>query len=199
MKIFKCNWVASAWLIAALFWLAIPLSYADDRASSKLKHVLFDNLYSATSALEGQLAEDAIWQFWFDQSPSAEVRISLDAGMERRLAYDFEAAEQLLDVVVESAPSYAEGYNQRAFVRFLRENYDGALSDLEAALSIEPKHFGAMSGLFHVLLRQNRQKAAYDMLQQAVDVHPWLKERSSLPKELWTDRYRAIHQPGQEI
>lgn len=161
--------------------------------------ILFENLANAENELEGRLAEESIWQFWFSQSPSPDVRASLDAGIKRREAYDFEAAEHHLDKVVESAPNYAEGYNQRAFVRFLRENYNDAQTDLETALELEPNHFGAMSGLYRILQRQNRQKAAMKMLQLAVDIHPWLKERSALPKALWPKSFRDLHDPGLEI
>jgi len=160
---------------------------------------LFTDLANATSELEGKHIEDAIWRFWFNQSPTEEIRSWLDAGIERREAYDYEAAEQHFDKVVSAAPEYAEGYNQRAFIRFLRENFVDAKTDLEKALELEPNHFGALSGLFHVLFRQNQQDDAMKSLQQAVTIHPWLKERSSLPKAWWPEAYRRIHDPDQEI
>ena len=59
----------------------------------------------------------------------------LDTGRERREAYAYDEAEENLDKVVELAPDYHEGYNQRAFVRFLRENYEGSLPDNESLKS----------------------------------------------------------------
>jgi len=180
--------------------LLLPLystvAYSDEQ-SDKLK--LFEALASAKSAQVAKNAESAIWEYWFDQSPTPNVRASLDAGMERREAYDYEAAENHFDLVVTSAPDYAEGYNQRAFIRFLRENYEEAQADLEVVLSLEPDHFGAMSGMYHILQIQNRPKAAIKILQKAVKVHPWLNEHAALPKAMWPDNYRKIHEPGQEI
>jgi len=192
-------------ITALLMTIAVLLSplvvaNSDDSSSSDTERkILFEALANAENEQQGRNAEGDIWRFWFDQSPTEEVRTALDAGMERREAYDFEAAENILDTVVESAPAYAEGYNQRAFVRFLREKYDDSQEDLEKALELEPDHFGAMSGLFHILRRQNRQKAALSLLQKAVGIHPWLKERSALPESLWPKSYRDIHEPGQEI
>ncbi len=170
------------------------VSYSDARKSG-----LFESLTNARDEKEGRAAEDAIWQFWFSQSPDAKVRALLDAGIERREAYDFEAAEKHFDDLIDMAPDYAEGFNQRAFIRFLRQNYVMAQADLEVALELEPAHFGAMSGLYHILLGQNRPKSALRMLQSAVEIHPWLKERTALPKAMWPDNYRALHSPGQEI
>ena len=101
--------------------------------------------------------------------------------------------------VIEAAPDYAEGYNQRAFVRFLREDFEGSLSDLEKTLEYKPWHFGALSGMYHVLRVQSRHSAALALLRKAVVIHPWIQERGALPKEMWPESYQLIHEPGQEI
>jgi len=168
-------------------------------ATDKDKAVLFERLASAKTELEGRLAEEAMWEFWFDQSPTPNIRQFLDAGMERRLAYDYEAAEKHLDQVVALAPDYVEGYNQRAFVRFLRQNYTEAQADLEIAIKLEPNHFGVLSGMYHVMMISNRPEVANNMLIQAVTIHPWIRERLALPKNLWPDSYRKLHDPEQEI
>ena len=160
---------------------------------------LLNRLGSASTEPDGRKAESHVWEFWFNESPGIEERKLLDQGRKRRESYDYAAAEKLFDELVEKAPDYAEGYNQRAFVRFLRENYDGALADLEVTLQMKPWHFGALSGMYHVLRLQNRHGAAFDLLQKAVEVHPWIQERGALPREMWPEKYRLIHEPGQEI
>lgn len=193
------RYLLSVLVLVSMITLAGTLRADDLSKLDQIKSELFNNLVTASTEQEGRTAEDAIWQFWFSSSPTADVRTSLDAGMERREAYDFEAAENHLDKVVKAAPDYAEGYNQRAFVRFLRENFVAAQTDLEIALELEPKHFGAMSGLYHILRIQNRTKAAMGLLKQAVTIHPWLQERGALPRDLWPDSYRDIHDPELKI
>ncbi|WP_052161653.1 tetratricopeptide repeat protein [Hoeflea sp. BAL378] len=144
---------------------------------------LFSALKNAKTEREGRIAENAIWQWWIEQAPTPEVRQAIDRGMERRASYDFEAAEAALDIAVREAPDYAEGFNQRAFVRFLRDNDDGALADLERAVELEPDHFGSWSGMYHLLMRMGRPEAAVAALSRAVDIHPWLKERGMLPPD----------------
>ena len=152
-----------------------------ETASQKEK--LFQTLKQAPTERDGRLAENAIWMWWLDQAPTPEVREAVDRGMERRESYDFEAAEAALDIAVREAPTYAEGWNQRAFVRFLRDNVEGALSDLEMAVDLEPDHFAAWSGMYHVLMRTGRPEAAIAALSKAVTIHPWLKERGMLPPD----------------
>jgi len=144
---------------------------------------LFKALKTAKTEREGRLAENAVWNWWLDQAPTLEVREAIDHGMKRREAYDFEAAEMAFDKAVEQAPDYAEGWNQRAFVRFLRDNVDGSLSDLEKAAELDPDHFAAWSGMYHVLIRMGRPEVAVSALTRAVTIHPWLKERGMLPPD----------------
>ncbi|WP_417418999.1 tetratricopeptide repeat protein [Hoeflea sp.] len=170
--------ITAAGLVPALT-VASPLSA--ETLSEREK--LFQALKTARTEREGRLAENAIWNWWLDQSPTPEVRAAIDHGMERRESYDFEAAEKAFDSVIEKAPDYAEGWNQRAFARFLRDNIDGALSDLEKAVELDPEHFGAWSGMYHVLMRMGRPEVATSALSRAVTIHPWLKERGMLPPD----------------
>ena len=161
--------------------------------------LLLKRLSVATTETQGRLAESAVWEHWFSESPSTEVYELLQEGRKRREAYDYEAADALFNRVIEAAPDYAEGYNQRAFVRFLREDFEGSLSDLEKTLEYKPWHFGALSGMYHVLRVQSRHSAALALLRKAVVIHPWIQERGALPKEMWPESYQLIHEPGQEI
>lgn len=187
----------AAFAIAALSiqFLLPSHSFADTAQVQAIEQELFQQLASAKNQQAGRQAESELWQFWMNQSPTAEVRTMLDAGMERREAYDFEAAEGHFDQVIEAAPAYAEGYNQRAFVRFLRQNYTGSLDDLEKTLEMKPDHFGALTGMYHILRLQNRHGAAFDMLQRAVVIHPWVQERGALPRDRWPESYKQIHDP----
>ncbi len=144
---------------------------------------LFGLLASARSEAEGRAIEDEIWRFWLDLAPDPQSRKLVDGAMERRESYDFAAAEALLDEAVTRAPDYAEAWNQRAFIRYLRDNDEGAEADLLRTLELEPRHFGALAGLFLVLYRQGRVEQANASLERAVRIHPWLKERTMLPPD----------------
>jgi len=167
---------------ACLVWVVTaPSVLHADTAGERDR--LFEALKTAPTEREGRLAENAIWNWWLDQAPTPEVREAIDYGMKRRESYDFEAAEEAFDEAVEKAPAYAEGWNQRAFVRFLRDNIDGSLSDLEKAVELDPDHFAAWSGMYHVLIRMGRPEVAVSALSRAVTIHPWLKERGMLPPD----------------
>ncbi len=170
------------------------------KMAEKVDHEeLFKALATATTAQQARQIESAIWESWFADAPTLEARQLLDAGITRREAYDYEAAEGLFDQLIEMAPDYIEGYNQRAFIRFLRENLSGSLTDLERVIASDPRHFGALSGMYHVLRSQGRHQTAMQVLRQAVEVHPWINEHAALPEEMWPDNYRRIRQPGLKL
>lgn len=172
---------ASAFLLS--LFLVVASTNGETQTSAQ-EDVLFEQLASAGSAAEGRKIEFQIWEYWTAKAPSDEVRAKLIRGMEKRRESDLSWAEDLFDEVIKEAPQYPEGWNQRGFARFLRGNLEGSLSDLEKTVELEPRHFGALSGMYHVLRLLNRKDAALRSLHKAVTINPWLKERNDLPKEL---------------
>ncbi len=140
---------------------------------------LLDRLAESASPGEARPLADALWLLW-RTAPDAEAQALLDRGIARREAYDFEDSERILDDLVTYCPDYAEGYNQRAFTRFLRQNYGDALTDLDRTLALEPRHFGALSGRGLVLMNMGRMILGQTSLKAALEVHPWLNERALL-------------------
>ena len=140
---------------------------------------LFTLLPLAANETEARQIEEEIWKSWMAQ-PGAEIRDLITKAMERRRWFDFEGARKILNKVVKMAPDYAEGWNQRAFILFLQEKYDQSLSDIERALALEPRHFGALAGQARILMRQGRFATGQKILKQAVKIHPFLRERSMI-------------------
>lgn len=118
-------------------------------------------------------AEAALWQMWC-RSGNAEVDALLIEGVEAMERRDFAEAERIFTRMVGRAPDFAEGWNKRATVRYLAENYEGSIADCEATLARKPHHFGALSGqgLGHVALGQHREAA--NLFRRTLAVHPHL-------------------------
>ncbi|MFD2854504.1 tetratricopeptide repeat protein [Seohaeicola zhoushanensis] len=75
-------------------------------------------------------------------------------------------------------PDYAEGYNQRAFAYYLTEKFGPALEDLDRAIALSPNHVAALSGRALTLLGLGRTEEAARALARALELNPWLSERS---------------------
>jgi tetratricopeptide (TPR) repeat protein len=118
-------------------------------------------------------AEAALWEMWH-RSGDREIDALLREGvavMERR---DLPGAEAIFARVIARAPAFAEGWNKRATIRYVAENYEGSIADCDETLSRNPHHFGALSGagLCYMALGRHREAAA--MFRRALAVHPRL-------------------------
>ena len=70
----------------------------------------------------------------------ARAKVAVDAKQ-------MDVALKLLDAVVKLRPDYIEGWNRRATIYYLQDDYPHAIQDIEQVLSREPRHFGALAGL----------------------------------------------------
>ncbi len=129
-----------------------------------------------------KIISNKLWEFYAD-APDGVSQEILDRGMRKRAAWDLLGARDDFDALVEYCPNYAEGYNQRAFVNFLRSDFAAALPDLERAISLSPQHVAAMSGRALVLIGLGRDADAQEALAAALELNPWLPERSLLKKK----------------
>ncbi len=146
----------------------------------------------ARSETEARVFSNQMWELWTD-APDAKSQTLLDRGMARREAWDLIGALDELNALVDYCPKYAEGYNQRAFVNYLRQDYGSALRDLDIAIELSPNHVAAISGRALSLLGLNRLDEARTALKDALDLNPWLSERALLAPG------GPLDPPGQDI
>ncbi len=138
--------------------------------------VLIDEAHAAQNDMQGRAVSNQMWELWLD-APDETAQSVLDHGMRARRSFDFVAALDAFTRLVAYCPDYAEGYNQRAFVHFLNQNYPAALEDLDRALALSPKHVGAQSGRALTLMNRDRLAEARAQLLEALANNPWLSER----------------------
>jgi tetratricopeptide (TPR) repeat protein len=136
-------------------------------------------LAGAPDPAHAQRAAAALWRFWFAAPDPVADRL-LMRGEERMGAGDYRAAEVFFAELVRWCPAYAEGWNRRAFARFLRGDLDGSLADIAETLAREPAHFGALSGKVQILLRQRRLEEMQAVIRRALEINPWAPERALL-------------------
>ncbi len=140
---------------------------------------LFAQIRSAETEMAARSLSAGLWELW-TMAPDEPSQALLNRGMNARAAYNFVEATDALDRLVDYCPDYAEGYNQRAFVSFLRQDFEAALVDLDRAIALSPRHTGALSGKALTLMGLGRNDEAQVVLREAVGLNPWLGERHLL-------------------
>ena len=134
---------------------------------------LFGALKAAPDEESAKAVEGRIWALW-SVSGSDTVDLLMTRAKAAADGKDFNLAIRLLGSVIELRPNYVEAWNRRATVYFLKHDYSGALADIREVLALEPRHFGALSGLGVILEEVGDEKHALDAFRRAQEVYPWL-------------------------
>ena len=155
---------------ALLLWCTSAQFAAADQNDPELDG-LFADLAKAEESPEARRIEGRIWQRWLIAPDEESQRLILvvESAMRNGL---MERALDVADQLVEGAPEYAEGWNKRATVRYLVGDYDGSVKDIRRTLLLEPRHFGAISGLGLIYLRQNDKPAALAAFEHVLEISP---------------------------
>ena len=134
---------------------------------------LFAELQTASDPSQASLIEGAIWQVW-GQSGKATVDLFFSKGVQAMSSRRLDAALEFFNTIVELDPDFAEGWNKRATVYFMMGDYEASIADVERTLALEPRHFGALSGLGMIYLRLDDPAGALDAFRRALEVDPHL-------------------------
>lgn len=117
------------------------------------------------------LAEYTLWAIWM-RAGSDKVNAALRRAVELISLNQLEDAEACLTGIIAADPQFAEAYNQRSIVRFLRGDYAGAMRDDRLTLRYNPWHFAAMAGLGHCFAAQGQARQALLAYRAAQLLHP---------------------------
>jgi tetratricopeptide (TPR) repeat protein len=162
-------------LIAATGASADGCPVAPDHAAA------LDGLYAevqrAPNEMIARTFSSQMWELWLE-APDEPSQMMLDEALRAMRVADYLRAMDRLNTLVSYCPFYAEGYNQRAFVNYLRADYSAALPDLDQAIKLNPRHTGALTGKALTLIALGRDDEAQPILKQAVALNPWLGERA---------------------
>ncbi len=140
-------------------------------AQSNFSQDLLDKLKATESSAEAANLEEEIWEAWL-LSGSPTVDMLMLRGVEASESADLELARDMFDRAIRIKPDYAEAWNRRALLFFNDGHYDEAIADLEVALTHEPRHFGAWTGLGMIFESIEEPDAALRAYRKVLEIHP---------------------------
>jgi tetratricopeptide (TPR) repeat protein len=144
---------------------------------------LFGALKAAPDEASAKHVEARIWAIWL-QTPSDTVALLMTRAKAAMDAQNSDVALKLLDAVVRLRPDYVEGWNRRATLYYLRNDYARSLEDIQQVLAREPRHFGALAGLGMIMQDLGDDKRALDAFRRALAVNPYIDKVPELVKTL---------------
>jgi len=175
---------ATRWLLlVALFLLAFMAGAKADQRDPRLDQ-LFADLQRTTNQSEADNLVTEIWQRWtaFENDPRATNLMAI--GIRQMNLGQFDNAERVFTDLARSHPQHAEVWNKRATVRFMRGNDSGSRRDIARVIDLEPRHFGALSGLGMINLRTGDLQAALQAFEAALRVNPHMDQAEAMIENL---------------
>lgn len=148
---------------------------------------LFETLETTASDEEAHRTEVEIWRIWIAHK-NPEIEKLMRRGMTAFSEDDQEGALEAFNGVVQADKGFAEGWNKRATVEYAMGDFDASIADIERTLALEPRHFGALSGLGQIYLALEKKALALKAFEAALKIDPHLtgvrEKVEELKKEL---------------
>lgn len=139
---------------------------------------LFSKLKRERNEKAAERIAGQIWQEW-NNSGSASIDLLMQWSQKAMDEQKFDIALDFLDQVVTLKPTYAEGWNRRATVHFMMQSLGKSMSDIDHTLQLEPRHFGALSGLAQIMKNTGRKELALDAYQRVLAIYPMMRSAQS--------------------
>ncbi|MDA9930330.1 tetratricopeptide repeat protein [Alphaproteobacteria bacterium] len=174
---------AALLLMLAILMMPITAAKADQR--DPRLDVLFDALQrTADSRAANQLTKE-IWDRWIAYDDGKAFRL-MQNGIGLMNKGELNNAEKIFSQIVTSYPDYAEAWNKRATVRFMQGDESGSRRDIARVIDLEPRHFGALTGLGMIHIRSGDLQAALQSYEAAIHFNPHLVYAKQMIYELAT-------------
>ena len=172
-----------ALVMAILFGLSsaggVVLASQDDARLDSL----FDALQTTDEYIVAAQPERDIWAAWTDTGDPDLNRLMVK-GSRAMVIGRFDMAMEAFDTIIEAVPNLAEGWNKRATAYYLLGDYEASVIDIQKTLALEPRHFGALSGLGLIYSAIGKDRAALKAWEKALTINPQMPGIKARVKEL---------------
>lgn len=153
----------------ALLLSATGVSFADQ--SDARLDVLFGKLHKTSSQYKANQIVSEIWTVWTEYDDET-AHFEMLKGIEAMGQQQLDTALTIFDHVVENNPGFAEAWNKRATVYYMMGKLDESLADVYVTLELEPRHFGALSGMGLIFASMGEYRKAIEAFEQALITNP---------------------------
>ena len=175
--------IFSFFLVSAILTIGHPLLAYADQNDPRLEQ-LFTDLQTPLSTAAVEAIEAKIWAHWTSFPDDESVENTMAKATQLMRQGRLQSAERIFSRIIDRAPDFAEAWNKRATVRFMIGNHDGSASDIAKVLQLEPRHFGALSGLGMIHMRAGNWESALKSYEAAFAIHPYLSNIEQLIDDL---------------
>ena len=137
---------------------------------------LFDQLKKSTDSSIALEIENKIWKIW-STHPSNDRRgyrltELLAQGSILMAKEELNRAYEIFSQIILADPNWSEAWNKRATVLYLLGRYQQSQRDIDVVLSLEKRHFGALSGQGLVQTELKNYEKAINSYKEVQKIYP---------------------------
>ena len=153
-----------------------------NNAYAEEKNFELDKLFKQLQTKELKIAlkiEKKIWKIWSTHPSEGRKGYRLTdmlAKGELMLAKkNLNEAIQIFSLIISVDPNWAEAWNKRATALYLSGKYEDSINDIKNVLQLEPRHFGAISGLGMNQIELRNYTQALKNYKKALKIYPTMQ------------------------
>jgi tetratricopeptide (TPR) repeat protein len=133
---------------------------------------LFLKLETEQNIIIASKIESKIWELWTTHPSEPILTELLSEGSYYMSQNQLANAHEMFSKAIELDPNWAEAWNKRATVLYLMGKYELSQNDIDKVLSLEERHFGALSGQGLVQSALKNYQLAIDSYIEAHKIYP---------------------------
>ncbi len=146
-------------------------TYATADQTAEQLPELFEQLQASSTPATAARFESQIWQYWLE-APDVASDSQMKQVSKAMAGADLAVALSLANQLVDNYPDYAEAWNKRATIHYLMGDNTASVADIRETIALEPRHFGAISGLGLIFMREQNLDAALDAFEKVLEISP---------------------------
>ena len=161
-------------------FLVIFLSHFNNILASDLDN-LFLKLKNSPDKTAAKQYENKIWEHWLTDGSNETSNLQMQRGVNLLQSGELQDALQIFKNLSKKEPLWAEPINKIATIKFLMGDYLGSVNDIQLTLQLEPRHFGAISGLVQINMFFKNYSEALKNLDYVILINPFISIQQIRP------------------
>jgi len=148
---------------------------ANSKNNTDQLNELFLKLKTEKNIAVASKIESKIWKLWTTHPSKSMLTDLLAEGSYYMSQNQLTNAHEIFSKAIELDPNWAEAWNKRATVLYLMGNYQLSQNDIDVVLSLEERHFGALSGQGLVQSALNNYQIAINSYKKVEKIYPAMR------------------------
>ena len=153
-------------------------------ADQKNLDQLFQKLKNENNQNIARNIEDQIWRLWTTHQSDNSLTQMMSYGTVLMNNRNYEEANRIFTKIIDTDPTWAEGWNKRATVYYYQKKYKLSQSDINKVIELEKRHFGALSGQGMVQIKLDNLEKALESYKKVLEIYPSNKAAQTLVDEI---------------